>query len=107
MATTATSANASGPSQYSAGTLAGVGAGIGVPLLLAFLTALFLLFKERRKNKYVEHTPLAQKSQEGYIPDHKNELHAPTTNNADYRNTPQFASYEVDGSNPRRAELPM
>ena len=38
-------------SSYSTGTLAGSIVGIGLPLLIAFLAALFLLLRERRKNK--------------------------------------------------------
>lgn len=107
-----TSANASSPSRYSAGTLAGVGVGIGVPLLLALLAVLFLLFKERKKNKYLGHTPLTQNGQEKHGSDGKSELHATTgpvydSKDAEYRNTPQYVSYEIDGSHPRRAELSL
>lgn len=38
-------------SQFSSGALAGVGVGVGAPLLIAFLAALFLLFRERKKNR--------------------------------------------------------
>ena len=38
-------------SHYSTGTLAGAIVGIGLPLLIAFLTALVFLLRERRKNK--------------------------------------------------------
>lgn len=98
--------------RYSAGTLAGVGAGIGVPLLLALLTVLSLLFKERKKNKNLENIPPTQHSLEKDGSDHRKELHAVSqpiygTENAEDLNKSRYASYEIDGSHPHRTELPL
>lgn len=103
--TTAISATASAlscgrsGSGYSAGALAGVGVGIGLPLLVALLTSLFFLRKERgkRKNAPVPTTPLW--TGESKKEDFKQESR--------YVDTPIRTHHELGNTSSHRAELPQ
>lgn len=111
-ATITSSVHTSSTNQYSAGALAGVGVGVGIPLLIALLAVLFLLKKERKKNKQLRQTAFIQKSPEDHAAfDHKGELPAATQSprgkeDNGYVHLPQHAKYEVDASQRSRTELP-